>query len=611
MWLGEAQADAWRKAKAQLLLPIVYVRGFAMTGGEIEDTSADPFNGFNVGSMLLRTGWTGDAARHPFESPVLRLSQPPYGYRVVFSDGIRGLDAETRARVEDWRSTATHRAQAVGEAAAPSLMAIYRYYDTASRAFGDGVRPGMETYAWGLGKLISDIIDTTRAPGVYIVAHSMGGLVSRTFLQNKTVLDGSSGPRELRDRCRPISNLLATAGELALSQVQWDRARGAVQRLFTYGTPHNGISVQGGLGNALLGPVDSLLGLELENFDRKRMHVYLGGPPTANSLDDRFPLESVFTLVGTASGDYPAAGGFSRRLVGQVSDGLVELDNAVVQAPVPGGTALAARAYVRRAHSGPYGMVNSEEGFGNLSRFLFGDIRVEGSLVVRDIKLPEGLEKLRHETKAAGMDPGIRASYAFEVFLRVRGARWALTERLARDGSAVFRTYDDLFGPRAEAPHRHIGLFDAFLDSGFRTLNGALEEVEGGQTRLGNTLGFALRLRAAVPDYEVKGRFWQRTHYEGSTLVDQDLVFLAFPDPTLPGGWNLAWGTNPADSRSMRVIREAVDTEPEAVGDIAVRWARGDRLEFWIPVVDDRPPGFRAWLRLVARPWNAGGKELS
>ena len=40
---------------------------------------------------------------------------------------------------------------------------------------------------------------------------------------------------------------------------------------------------------------------------------------------------------------------------------------------VPGDTVLAARAYVRRAHSGPYGMVNSEEGFGNLSRFLFAD----------------------------------------------------------------------------------------------------------------------------------------------------------------------------------------------------------------------------------------------
>ena len=67
----------WQAAKKDLLLPIIYVRGFAMSQGEIDYTTADPFNGFNVGSVLVRTGWTGDAARHIFELPVLRLTQPP------------------------------------------------------------------------------------------------------------------------------------------------------------------------------------------------------------------------------------------------------------------------------------------------------------------------------------------------------------------------------------------------------------------------------------------------------------------------------------------------------------------------------------------------------
>jgi hypothetical protein len=30
--------------------PIIYVRGFAATQGEIEDTVADPYMGFNLGS---------------------------------------------------------------------------------------------------------------------------------------------------------------------------------------------------------------------------------------------------------------------------------------------------------------------------------------------------------------------------------------------------------------------------------------------------------------------------------------------------------------------------------------------------------------------------------
>jgi hypothetical protein len=48
MRLTGHQLTAWSNSKAHLLLPIIYLRGFAMTGGEIEDTSADPFNGFNV-----------------------------------------------------------------------------------------------------------------------------------------------------------------------------------------------------------------------------------------------------------------------------------------------------------------------------------------------------------------------------------------------------------------------------------------------------------------------------------------------------------------------------------------------------------------------------------
>jgi hypothetical protein len=43
--------------------PIIYVRGFAATQGEIEDTVADPYMGFNIGSSKSRTAWTGDVRR--------------------------------------------------------------------------------------------------------------------------------------------------------------------------------------------------------------------------------------------------------------------------------------------------------------------------------------------------------------------------------------------------------------------------------------------------------------------------------------------------------------------------------------------------------------------
>jgi hypothetical protein len=51
----------------------------------------------------------------------------------------------------------------------------------------------------------------------------------------------------------------------------------------------------------------------------------------------------------------------------------VQIENAYV----PG----AWHAFVHRSHSGPYGVVNSEEGYQNLRRFLFGDLQVQADLV--------------------------------------------------------------------------------------------------------------------------------------------------------------------------------------------------------------------------------------
>ena len=48
-------------------------------------------------------------------------------------------------------------------------------------------------------------------------------------------------------------------------------------------------------------------------------------------------------------------------------------------------------------------------------------------------------------------------------------------------------------------------------------------------------------------------RFWRRNHYEGSALFDRDLVFLAYEDRGLPGGWGLAWGPNAADATNKQL----------------------------------------------------------
>jgi hypothetical protein len=607
MAMTAEQIGLWQAAKKDLLLPIIYVRGFAMSQGEIDDTTADPFNGFNVGSVLVRTGWTGDAARHIFESPVLRLTQPPYNYRVAFSDGVRGLSPETQKDLGEWAKLGS-KANAAGSPPT-AIVVIYRYYDIDSQLFGKEFDASMETYGWGLGRLVTDVLKVTQAPGVYLVAHSMGGLVARTFLQNADVLD-KSHPRS--KRTFPVDTLIAKYEELKLTQAQWEQARGAVRGFFTYGTPHNGITGQGGLGNGLLGTVSTLTGFQVDNFSRDRMKEYLGldANARANSLGGMFKVEKTFCLIGTGSADYPVASGLSRRLVGQLSDGLVEVDNAFVFGPgpadAPDNTVLAARAYVRRAHSGPYGMVNSEEGFGNLARFLFGDLRVDGDLHVVDIGLPPRVDAARKEGKR------VRASYSFESFLRVRGENWAMTERLVRDGAAIFRRYDELFPERltkgqvltAEEErkkklHSRIELFTAFLDSSRRAHPEREETIEEGTARITGSMGFALRLRVAVPDYEVDGFLWRDDHFEGSSLLDRDLVFLAHQDADRE--WQLAWGPNSGGTEHLKIVRLPADDATALKATQAFRRSVDGTIEFWLPLHEVGPPALTVWLRLTAR----------
>lgn len=102
--------------------PIVYVRGFAATQGEIEETVADPYMGFNIGSTKARVAWTGDVKRFFFESPLVRLMSE-HEYEDVFVEGDDLVAAERTDHPVPYR-----------------CIVIYRYYDEASQVFGDVTR---------------------------------------------------------------------------------------------------------------------------------------------------------------------------------------------------------------------------------------------------------------------------------------------------------------------------------------------------------------------------------------------------------------------------------------------------------------------------------------
>jgi hypothetical protein len=190
--------------------PIIYVRGYAMTRGEIDETTADPFCGFNIGSVTMRARPDKDEPpkKFIFESPVVRL-QSDFDYCDVYEDGIDIVDP-------DWKGGIDLRS-----------IVIYRYYEQASTIFkkkGEKAKtPEIEEFAKGLNALILKVRDRAcerkenqikpKDFRCYLVAHSMGGLVCRALLQNP--------------------------------KLGTEEARACVDKFFTYATPHNGIEVTG------------------------------------------------------------------------------------------------------------------------------------------------------------------------------------------------------------------------------------------------------------------------------------------------------------------------------------------------------------------------------
>ncbi len=535
--------------------PIIYVRGYAMTQNEIEDTVADPYMGFNIGSCKVRQLWNGTVKKYFFESPLVRLLKQ-YGYDDVYEDGAdRVAEPPVPADSSMTMPAVPYRS-----------IVIYRYYEPSSEDLGTGQKPDMKRFATGLGQLILDLRDRIYPDGaatvitpeeqalgklpyekfrVYLVAHSMGGLVCRAFLQNPVYGDA--------------------------------RARKLVDKVFTYATPHNGIEV------GILGNVPGWLSLYgMNNFNRDEIARVLG--LTKQQRDDdnvdivtNFDPSRVFNLVGTNPGDYKTAAGLSSFAVGEASDGLVRIKNATTRGREGKEFIQSPQAFVNRSHSGYFGIVNSEEGYQNLTRFLFGDVRADGYLEIDELTLPPAVQKEYEAGKQ------VRASYLFEVSVSIRGKSWQLHRRTANENSAIFRKFDELF-PKRDAkkkvwkPDRSASpmLFNVFLDMG--------------QSQTGKTLAFAADLCVRVPEYIVDGVLFFKNHFEGGYLF-RDMVMIEAAPPTTE---NAKW----------KITYQYASQQGQAPAPATIIGEDDDLLTFDIPVEQPNAPGIKARLRIETRFWN-------
>lgn len=516
--------------------PIIYVRGYAMTQAEIDETTADPFCGFNLGSTVFRA--TPDKAKPAkkfiFESPVLRLGSD-FQYTDVFRNGLDIMDP-------GWTETIPSRS-----------IIIYHYYEQASALLGSGKTPAIEMFAEGLGKLILRVRDlvcqdpnnnvTAEDFRCYLIAHSMGGLVCRAFLQN--------------------------------SSLGQDEARKCVDKAFTYATPHNGIDMAG------INVPSWLSANDINNFNRERMADYLNLKALFQKTgrvdwlpESSFPSERFFCLIGTNRADYEVAQGISRAFAGHGSDGLVRIENASVWGvnDQQEFSAPCATAFAYRSHSGFFGIVNSEESYQNLTRFLFGDVRVDIWVDIEEIRLPQDVAKAESEGRE------INALYQFEVLASPRGKPWYLTRRVAEEDSVACRTHGE-FNNSSNKTAKSLYLSTIFLS--------LTQRVDLKRPSLAYSLTFGVR----VPDYEVDRKFWLNQHYEGGYLYRDSVIIEIIPPAATAGNWQVTY-----DWQSDNLGQASKPLNAQAL--------QSGKAEVTIPFNSSTTPGISGNLRFVVSTWN-------
>jgi hypothetical protein len=459
------------------------------------------FTGLNATTTRIRQLWSGSIENEIIPSALAKLVRD-FGYVVVDEKGLRSATDPLPAR----------------------SFIDFADYQWARHGTISGKWRGMEAYAADLGDLILEIRDRFSRQGmdgkglrVNLVAYSLGGLICRCLLQNPR-----AAPSE---------------------------AKNLVAKLFTCATPH------GGLDPETIEAVSPLfLRDEMEELRTERMSTYLACE--VSSIDemrsDRFDESAVFNVIGTEALSYARAEDRGPPF----GDGLVMPSRACVRR--------APRAFVPGGHGGETSALAAPETYENLHRFLFGDVRVDGSLTVRELPLPPTIQKAYDQGKR------VRGSYFIEVRVRPRGLAWDLHRRLVAERSAIFRTADELVG-MVEDLRRMPVLFSSFL-AGYA------------RSSPRRTLALHVQLQIPIPDYEIDGIRYVGDDSGG--YLYRDTVNLQISPH--PGGWRMRYGF---DSRSPGRATVACDI---VAGDDGVLGAR-------VPIVQKSRPGIVAELEIALR----------
>jgi pimeloyl-ACP methyl ester carboxylesterase len=524
-------------------LPIVYVRGYAGPTSGINQQVDDPFYGFNAGSTHVRVNGDGDPLFYEFEGDVLRLMIDEQ-YQILVHGDQRAFLSLAKPDSLESRS-----------------IWIHRFYDSAATTFGRRTEKyDIETAAERLYDLIMDVREKTGAPKVHLVAHSMGSLICRCMIQKMCRQDGRVSAADI------------------------------VDKFCTMAGPHGGIEFQAGGGlldwaMSTFGPAGS------EIFAPPKMYEYLtpdrerlDAPPAdwADHVKEipaaAFPIDRMLCLIGTNSTDYSLV----EKAVGPRSDGLVQIENAYAEQEVDGVLRLAHLAFVHRCHSGRFGIVNSEEAYQNLRRFLFGTFQVTANLV--GLSLPA--------------DPRDSAKvWQADVRLAVRGLPIVMHEQMAAHYCPVQLSQERTEIPIEPDPDTPVPLAATFLlDARHFAATGPAPAPRSRYT-------LSLRVFHLT---EKQGLFFWNTHLEQvPDWEDILIVDIGRRDDEEPGtmhvwaNWNssVAMPIDDFDPAATQAPLEFSEDGPERAAMIDV------------PEVGQAIVGAgtgQARIRLTAKAWNAG-----
>jgi hypothetical protein len=441
--------------------PIVYVRGYAMTPSEREETFHDTYYGFATTSVEKRQAPPPDYFEADvFEGQMIRLMKlKKYRYADAVNEGEQDHDNPSRS------------------------IWICRFYD--QDVMREKLR-SIESHAEDLRKMICETIPGRLArsgvelgkldtPGqkykVILMAHSMGGLVCRTLIQN-----------------------------LLPDPKRW------IHRLVTFGTPHKGIEL-GRIPDFLENFITTRLNpFDANIFKEKRMRKYLKLKPReeVHSLGSTpFPVKRCLCLIGSDYHSYNVV----QKVTGDFSDGLVKQDRAYIVsgAKPPSNTPYpnerrAFWANVHRAHSGWRGIVNSYESFENVHRFLFGNIRAEITLENLLIKTPQ--------------EPRCDYFYDIEFTLSILGTNTYLHRRQQDPCENAVRLARDKIPA-------YLLLHTAFMNSKLKTHKNPFSS-------------FSLNLRI-VERAVKHGLLWDRDYPDKQIFNETLEIRVGDADPTKPG----------------------------------------------------------------------------